>query len=359
MRHGIAVVAAAFASVTLAPGSVWAAPRHSDKNGQPLNLEHAQLGSRGLGASARAKMAAGDCAAALDLFDEALRSSIEPTLYRDRGTCHDRLGHPYPALDDYERYLVGAPDAADADAVRERVELLQAKVKGRARASESDDSPFTKGDTSSSAAAGAGGMQVGASAGAESGGSPRDQADGDDDGLGGPLRRGHGWSLAPFLGVHKWFFSGSSFGDNDTWSECVGLQLRYAPNRIGAVFVEVGYEHFNSTSADISVVYGLTTMAGYEFRFGLDPRFESQLFLTPGVGYSHFQVVPNDPDLASTSEGTITGRLRFGYRRVVGSNTAFEASLDGGAAEFFLFDGSGRTSGTGIASLNLAFAWGL
>lgn len=364
MRQGIGVLAktaafaVAFTALPAAPAA--AAPRQggNDKGGPPLNLQEVQLGSHGFAASARAKMAAGDCAAALDLFDEALRSSIDATLYRDRGTCHERLGHPYPAIDDYERYLVGAPDAPDSDAVRERLELLQAKVKGRARASESDDSPFAKGDATASASMSAGGMQASANGGAESGGASRDKAD-DDDGLGGSLRRGRGWSLAPFFGVHKWFFRGSSFGDNETWSECLGLQMRYAPNRAGALFVELGYEHFNSTSADISVVYGLTTMVGYEFRFGLEPRYDNQLFLTPGVGYSHFQVAPNDPDVAATSEGAITGRVRFGYRRVFGSNTAFEASLDGGAAEFFLFNGSGTPSSTGFASLNLAFAWGL
>jgi hypothetical protein len=382
MRQVLAVVATTgvVVSVALAAGPAEAAPHHGsnagassgssaggtvqgspngDKSGQPLNLQHAQLGSHGIAASARAKMAAGDCAAALDLFDEALRSSVEATLYRDRGTCHERLDHPYPAIDDYERYLVGAPDAADADAIRERLELLQEKVKGRARASESDDSPYAHGDGSATGNAGAG-MQAGVTAGTEGAGSSRDKADDEDeDALGGPLRRGRGWSLAPFLAAHKWFFSGTSFGDNDTWSECVGAELRYALNRSGAIFVEVGYEHFNSTSQDISIVYGLTTMVGYEFRFGLDPRYDNQLFLTPGVGYSHFQVQPNDPDIASTSEGAVTGRLRFGYRRALGASTAFEVSLDGGGAGVFLFDGSGTSSGTGFASLNLAFAWGL
>jgi hypothetical protein len=391
MRHGIAVVATTGGLVVaaLAAGPAWAGPHRSnsgsgggtangtaagssspggtahgspngDKSGQPLNLQHAQLGSYGLAGSARAKMAAGDCAAALDLFDEALRSSLDPTLFRDRGTCHERLGHPYPAIDDYRHYLVGAPEAADADSIRERLELLEEKVKGRARASESDDSPFRGEDANGGASAGAGGMQTGANASAEGGGGPsRDKADEDEDELGGALRRGRGWSLAPYFAEHKWFFGGTSFGDNQTWSECIGVQLRYAPNRAGAIFVELGYEHFNSTSDDIAVVYGLTTMVGYEFRFGLDPRYDNQLFLTPGVGYSHFQVAPNDPDLSSTSEGAVTGRLRFGYRRAIGTNTAFEASLDGGAAEFFLFDGSGMSSGTGFASLNLAFAWGL
>jgi hypothetical protein len=381
MRHGIAVVASTGALVLVASGSAWAGPHganggastggsshggtvqgspNGDRSGQPLNLQHAQLGSYGIAASARAKMTAGDCAAALDLFDEALRSSMDPTLYRDRGTCHDRLGHPYPAIDDYRRYVVGAPDAADADAIRERLELLEAQVKGHAQASESDDSPFRGEGANGSASAG--GMQAGVAASPEGGvgGPSRDKAgDEDEDELGGSLRRGRGWSVAPFLAEHKWFFSGTSFGDNETWSECVGIQLRYAPNRTGAIFVELGYEHFNSTSDDIAVVYGLTTMVGYEFRFGLDPRYDNQLFLTPGVGYSHFQVAPNDPDLASTSEGALTGRLRFGYRRALGSSTAFEASLDGGAAEFFLFDGSNNSSGTGFASLNLAFAWGL
>ncbi len=55
---------------------------------------------------------------ATDAFDVALRTSIEPELRRDRGMCHEKLGHPFPAIDDYRAYLVGRPNAPDSDAIQ-------------------------------------------------------------------------------------------------------------------------------------------------------------------------------------------------------------------------------------------------
>jgi tetratricopeptide (TPR) repeat protein len=390
MRHGNAVVGFlvfAFGSTeALAQGQ----GRRETKS-PPLNLQHAQLGTHGFGEAARAKMRNGDFEGALDLFDEALRTSTEPVLYRDRGLCHEKLGHPYPAIDDYRRYLTSAPDAPDADTFRERLDLLQEKVSGHGRAAEADDSPFMHDAKAPSGGSAANGGGASASGGANGGGAsasgatngggasanagananvtmgaeasaspPADTADDEeDDAARGPLRRGKGWSLAPFLAVHKWFIRGTSFGDNQTWSECVGLQVRYAPNKNGALLLEAGYEHFNATNLDVAVVYGLTTMVGYEFRFPLDPAYDNQFFLTPGIGYEQLQIAPTDPNVASASEGALTGRVRFGYRRLFGKGTAFEASLDGGGADFFLFDGSGKSTGTAFAGLNLAVAWGL
>src|SRR5678815_3240463 len=74
--------------------------------------------------AARAKAAAGDCKAALDLFDEALRRPIAPTLYRDRGACHEKLGDVFPAIDDYRAYLSQSPNAPDYDQYRERLDSL-------------------------------------------------------------------------------------------------------------------------------------------------------------------------------------------------------------------------------------------
>src|SRR5256885_15342176 len=74
--------------------------------------------------AARAKAAAGDCKGALDLFDEALRLSIDATLYRDRGACHDKLGDVYPLSDDYSAYLAQSPDAPDYDKIRPRRDVL-------------------------------------------------------------------------------------------------------------------------------------------------------------------------------------------------------------------------------------------
>ena len=56
--------------------------------------------------------------------------------------------------------------------------------------------------------------------------------------------------------------AGASFGDNGTWSECFGLEIRRSIGPSGALFAEVGYEHFNSTNVDVALVSGLTSQVG-------------------------------------------------------------------------------------------------
>src|SRR4051812_613421 len=76
---------------------------------------------RGAGEAARVRAKRGDCAGALDAFDQAARATIDPVVRRDRGLCHEQLGHPYPAIDDYRYYLTQRPDAPDADDIRSRL----------------------------------------------------------------------------------------------------------------------------------------------------------------------------------------------------------------------------------------------
>src|SRR5579859_4924208 len=100
---------------------------------QPLNLHREQLGATAFASDARKRMAAGDCEGALASFDAALRTSstTDPTLYRDRGQCHEKLEHPYPAMDDYREYLTDAPDAPDAESFRTRLAQLEDETSGR------------------------------------------------------------------------------------------------------------------------------------------------------------------------------------------------------------------------------------
>ncbi len=108
---------------------------------QPLNL-HKELAAGGAAyaADGRKRMAAGDCEGALTSFDAALRTaSDDPTLYRDRGLCHEKLGHPYPAIDDYREYLTDAPSAPDAEGIRTRLTQLEDETSGRAPSSSAND----------------------------------------------------------------------------------------------------------------------------------------------------------------------------------------------------------------------------
>src|SRR5262245_17436416 len=64
-----------------------------------LNLRRDEAGGADAH-TARARARANDCAGALASFDAAIRTNIDPTLRRDRGLCHEKLGNPFPAMDD-------------------------------------------------------------------------------------------------------------------------------------------------------------------------------------------------------------------------------------------------------------------
>jgi hypothetical protein len=74
---------------------------------------------------ARTRMAKGDCVGALEAFDAALRTSVDVTVHRDRGLCHEKLGQPFPAMDDFRVYLTAVPDAPDSEDIRTRLNQLE------------------------------------------------------------------------------------------------------------------------------------------------------------------------------------------------------------------------------------------
>jgi hypothetical protein len=340
----------------------------------PLNLQRQQQGTQGMADVARARVRDGDCEGALTAFEEALRTSNDPTIHRDRGLCHEKLGHPYPAIDDYRVYLTHAPDALDADGIRARLLRLEDQTSGRAPTATSGVS-----DTDVPEGVGVGANvsvgSEGASASAGNSGKTRDKTDHvdiADDPLQTPLARGKGWAAGPFFAEHKWLMNRSSLGGNaqygsmihgsQTWTESVGLQVRYAPGPAGALVLEVGYEHFNGTSVDAATASALTSQIAYEFKFPVAADYKSQLFLAPGLGYEHLAISPTDPTSAPQSYGAFVPRVRFGYRYLFLPSVALEGSLDAGFANFFAyhsfpFDSS--ASGTTLLALNVGVLWGL
>jgi len=375
MRKVLAAVcsALAVAVVAIPAGVAQAQPDKAgaahDYKSQPLNLHREQLGTVAYAGNARARMRAGDCEGALASFDLALSTSNQdPTLYRDRGLCHEKLGHPFPAVDDYRVYLTNVPDAPDAPAIRERLARLEDETTGRAPAADKNDDadvpPATaeaSGSVSASASAGGAGSASSASASVTS----RDKLaynERDDDPLDTPLRRGKGFTLAPFFSEHKWFFSNTTFGDAQTWSESVGAQLRYSGGAVAALVVEVGYEHFNSsTSADRFTIAGLTSLLAVELRFRLDPEYDNQLFLAPGLGYEHIAYSPTNPELPSISVNGLVPRMRFGYRHVFEADASLDFSIDLGVAKWFVPGSAGTLDipATALVAANVALAWGL
>lgn len=319
---------------------------------QPLNLRKEALGSAGFAAVARARMRNGDCAGALEAFDAAINVSIDGSLRRDRGLCNERLGYPYPAIDDYRYYLTVEPDATDADSIRDRLARLEQDTLGYSSASAADTPEGVQAQPAPPA-----------SEPPSEGPAKRDameQVEHDHNELSSPLRAGTGWAVAPFFAEHKWWYSGTSFGEGDTWSECLGLQIRWSTSAGGALLLEGGFEQFNSGAANLS---GLTSQLAYEARFRLDARYDNQLFLAPGVGYDYFTYSPRYAGTASGSGGAVIPRLRFGWRHMLATSAALDLSLDGGVTAKALAQGTFLTDTTSptavLIALNVGVAWGL
>jgi hypothetical protein len=339
---------------------------------QPLNLHREQFGTEAMGDAGRTRMRNGDCVGALEAFDAALRTSTEAILRRDRGLCHEKLGHAYPAIDDYRAYLTAKPDAPDAEGIRERLVKLEQETLGYSSASTDVPGDVEGGDH---ATAPASATSAKAAAAAHDPVRERlDYVEREDDPLQTPLRRGKGWAFAPFFAEHKWGASparilltqnsGSSFGDTGTWAECVGLDVRYSFGPTGALVFEAGFEHFNSTAVDLAVISGLTSQIAYEWRFPLDPEYKNQLTLAPGIGYEHLVVAPGDAQSPSVSMGGLVPRVRFGWRHLLAPSAAFDISLDGGAVNFFQyadfpFDSKSSGATTFLVALNVALLWEL
>jgi len=345
-------------------------PGMGQRQSAPLNLQKEQLGSAGLPGEARARMRSGDCAGALDIFDAAVATLTDPTLRRDRGLCHEKLGHIYPAIDDYRAYLTESPDAPDAGGITARLTALQDQASGRQPAAVADDDDTPPGLRIGAAEEQEASKKAAQKAAAE-GGKPAasatrsdklDYVSAEEDALHTPLRAGKGVSLAPLLAVHKWFFSGDSLGDSQTWSEAFGIQVRYSFGAGGALVMEAGYERFNSTSIDPSTSSGLTTQVAYEFRFPFDVEYDNQFLFAPGLGYEHRGVTYTDGTTPGMTQGAFVPRMRAGWRHMLQPSTAFDLSLDLGVGNFFQysqFPFDSHAPATALVALQASVAWGL
>jgi hypothetical protein len=275
----------------------------------------AQFSSSNAGDLAETRMKAGDCAGALDAFDAALRTSTQPELRRDRGVCHEKLGHPYPAIEDYRAYLTQAPNAPDADTIRARVAALETQVgivkPGQAGVSDQSGAAITTsigGDTDLGGSNAKGSMDA-----LEAGEQLEAQADSS------PLRRGHGLILGLVLGGR--YFGNSSFGG----SELAGVDLRYSFSRMSTILLDVSIGYVNGTGTVTSLT-GPGVMGGYEARIPLNARVDDALLLGASFRYESL----------SESSGFVFAVLEpeghFGYRHVFGPSLGLEFAFDGGAA---------------------------
>ncbi len=295
-------------------------------------------------AVARQRARAGDCAGALPAFDAAIRVTIEPTLRRDRGLCHEKLNDPFPAIDDYRAYIAARPDAPDVDQIRERLSKLEEQTGVGAQSAAS----FQERDESLHAGASfsqgtAGGKTAGASSTSSRGRQRHDEevlgprpgepergydyyasreqiADAAES---SPLRYGTGWIVGPFLMVPR-YFVGS--GVNTSVGFALGATFRYAWTSSLTFVSELGYVGVGE-SGQPSSSSGPLVFAGFEVRVPLDTWATNNIILGAGPGYEHYTT-------AGTQLGAsaIMGRGRLGYRHVFGSSIGLELAADGGPA---------------------------
>jgi len=313
--------------------------------------------------AARAKAAAGDCKGALDLFDEALRHSIDPTLYRDRGLCHEKLGNVYPAIDDYRAYVSQAPDAADSDKYRERLESLVSSAS-------QDIAPETGlgGDFNAEMR---GGMTDGSTPGTETELKKKRETEDDNNHAGkaedpnaplsqveyeehrdsearnGALRRGKGFVLGAFV-YPRYVFNSYNFG----FGQGVGIKFGYSLGESSTLFLDVGYISQLSSGTATSMG-GLTTQFGYELRLPLDTYASNQIVLNAGAGYENLLQGITGEVFAS-----FVARGRAGYRHVFGPSFALEFLAEGGVMETVVVSGGSSAFGGfvgGIVEVSVGF----
>ena len=288
---------------------------------------------------------------------------------RDRGICHEQLGQPYPAIDDYRTYLAAAPDAQDADAIRERLGKLEQDTLGYSSAS-----PDAPGDVEGGASAAAASRPgVAASGSATSRGDEMDYLEREDDPLETPLRHAEGLVGGAVLLLHKW--------DLARPDRCLHRPARararrspiaaLGPNASACRFGLVraagrgasrgGVRTFQFHGVDFAIVSGLSSQIAVELRFPFDAEYDNQFLVSPGLGYEHLVVQPGVQPV-SGSVGGFVPRVRLAWRHLLAPSAAVDLGLDGGAVNFFAysafpFDSSNPT--TFFVGLNVAIVWAL
>ncbi len=313
---------------------------------------------------AHAKALAGDCKGALDLYDEALRHSIDASLYRDRGLCHEKLGNVYPAIDDYRAYVSQSPDAADADKYRARLDDLM-------KTASQDIAPDTGsgGDFNSEMR---GGMTDGSTPVTDVPKKKKDddttakthpedpnkplttieyEEDRDRETQTSAMRGGRGFVLGAYV-YPRYVFNPWAF----QFGQGVGAKFGYSFGELSTLFVELGFMSQLSTGSD-AVKSGFTGLLGYEVRIPLDRWATNQIVLSGGAGFENLT-----DDTIGASYASFVGRGRAGYRHVFGKGFALEFLADGGLMATVLLDaptgaknfGVGGFVG-GLVALNVGF----
>jgi hypothetical protein len=305
-------------------------------------------------ARARERARAGDCDGALSSFDAAIRGTTEPTLRRDRGLCHEKLGHVFPAIDDYRAYLVARPEAADAEPIRERLARLEEQAAASREGKESDKGAGA-GEVPKGAYGGATAtatMSVSTSEGPSVSASSSERARADmkvagrdyeevaaeerraEDAEESPLRYGSGFAVGAYLQVPRFVWADGERVNGETMS-AFGVTLRYAFGPTVSFVGDVGWTRLpvRNTSA---VGGGPQLFAGLEARIPISRFATDQILLGGGAGYEHYgiPIALGGVALQTAEVNFVAARLRAGYRHVFGARVGLEAFVDGGPGYF-------------------------
>jgi hypothetical protein len=296
----------------------------------------------------RTRMAKGDYAGALEAFDAALRTSIDPTVRRDRGLCHEQLGHPFPAMDDMRAYLTALPDAPDADDIRGRLNQLEtanglggtgtgaAVPAGQPAASSSSSSkgedPFAVDANDPNAKSNGNEAVPGSGNNGRAGNYDQELALNDewDQAEGSPMRRGKGLSF----GVYGRGYGASTGGVSGYG---VGATIRGALGPVSTLYGEVGYVTYNAGSDEATGQRngGLSLGFGYEVRLRLDQFASNAIILAATASYER---VTQSNVAGLPVINIFDPRFKLGYRHVFGPGFGIE--LGGEVAEPIAFAGN-------------------
>ncbi len=305
---------------------------------------------------ARARMAKGDYAGALEAFDAAMRTSFDPRVRRDRGLCHEQLGHPFPAMEDFRVYLAAVPDAPDSDDIRSRLNQLETanglggtgtgsaaagtgapSSSGPVKAANNNEDPFAV-DPNDPNAKGTSAEPVAGTGGVRAGNYDQELAVNDewDQAEASPLRRGTGLSF----GVYGRGYGSSQSGVSGFGG---GVTIRGSLGSVSTLYGEIGYAAYRAGADDVTGERegGIAIGFGYEARLRLDQFASNAIILAVVAGYERLT--------DSTQSGLpvvniFDPRLKVGYRHVFGPGLGIE--IGGEVAEPLPFASSGQSSFT-------------
>lgn len=299
-------------------------------------------------------MAKSDWAGALEAFDAALRTSVDVTVHRDRGICHEQLGHPFPAMDDFRLYLTAVPDASDSDDIRNRLNALevangqggsgnaaaaanatQGEVASTNTNTANHEDPFAGQTGAITNDPGAGKANGPASTGGPARTSTFEQEEAQNDSWdqaeSSPLRRGTGLTFGAY-GRGYAGFVGSGLGISGYG---VGATIRGSLGEVSTLYGEIGYASYTSGSSDNTFTTtnvsggGFTIGFGYEARIRLD-QFASNAIIIAGIASYERISTTFTSEVAATAIDLFTPRGKLGYRHVFGPGLGLEIAAEVG-----------------------------